>query len=365
MILVPQRLTSLNVKVRRLGYICSITKILRESTLSTTFLAQRLERWAIENRRHLVEYSKYIPFHRKKFKIIPGEITPSPKHNASLRYIKTTYELNLITKIGEEWRNTKYGDILACLESNKNPFELSLSQICFLLKIILKSDYDRIRSIASLISQGLLDKEERWKYFVEKEKEFLLIKKRQTDNVNIIKSIDKALKHLQEWRRNPKKYYLENIEAPRIEWLWDLKIINWSSSKKRIYLPSIKTIFFEQEILSEYWLQNDYYHAFHKAFKEKILSSNEKIVYWNDLDERERTELINHYLEESYRLFGSKLIWKIAASQFFEYTCCNLLCRRGIVTTFEDVERTLDKLSKYKFRKMIDKTDIGFIVKLH
>ena len=280
MILEPQRLTNTRIKVRRLGYIIIITKLLRNNPMKEDKIIEKLEAWASDERN---KYSLKIycgstlnlSFDDRR---IPGIIEYSKTHNSAKRYIETAKELGIIAKVTNKTYSTKLGDVLAVLPSLENPFELSINQICFFLKLILWKDYDYLIALSKCEGdyskfQKIVKNRFRKKYDI-------------ASNISIKLKIKKALKNM-EWKKSPKKYFDENVKFARMDWLRDLRTNNLIIN------------FLKKDFICKKWLNNEYY----KIFYDVYLKTD--IIKWNKVMEQDRKEIIIKYLDESYKKFGS------------------------------------------------------------
>ena len=203
----PQRLIRPTVKVRRLGYLCQISKILFEQgSLVNSSLVNEIEKWAIENRKLLEEYDEKIPFRRKTTKYLVGALVPGTL-DAS-RYINTAENFGLIAKKGRAWVGTSRGDLLAVIPSGDNPFELTINQICMFLKFILQEDYDYIKGFLKTLEFGPSEAHIKFRKIMQSR---LLRKMGFGSNVIVLKD---AINDINVWK-NPKKHFNETIRATR------------------------------------------------------------------------------------------------------------------------------------------------------
>jgi len=162
------------------------------------------------------------------------------------------------------------------------------------------------------------------------------------------------------WVKNPKKYYYESIESPRIGWLKDLKVISSNVELDKKYLPFFTDDFFKKDPD----LTNIYYQEFSKANEEL-----KNVRRFDDLSLEEKRDWLNKYLNECYELFKLLGVWRISASQFLEYTTCVMLCRDRVLSSFLSLEKALVDsfdydLFPFKLRRISGKEDIGFIVRI-
>jgi len=325
------RLTSPNIKVRRLGYFVLLTKILSQyRSLLKPSLIREFEKLSVD----YIDFFRSYPYKSK------GEtcIKPSNKHDGAKRYIRTAEELGLVAKLANEYHITKLGDIVASLPDEKSPFILSLSQRCFFLKLLLKKDRDTLIPIIKLMeaNSDISSKLEFFKEYVAKKGGSL------------------------KWEKNPKKYYNESIESPRIGWLKDLKVVSLNGELDKKFISFFSDDFFKKDPD----LTNIYYQEFCKANEE--LKNVRRLA---DLPLEEKRNWLNKYLNKCYKLFKLPGVWRISASQFLEYSTCVMLCRDKVLSSFSSLEKAFVELFDYnrfpfKLRKISGKEDIGFIVRI-
>jgi hypothetical protein len=344
-------LTSPTTKVRRLGYFILITQDLKDKTLGAGLLEQNLLKKINERHFYLEEYCKCLPVKSRR-PFITGEIT---NKDAARRYITTAQEAGLIEDIGQEFFNTKLGNVLAHLPCNPNPFKLTLEQKFFILKLLLKLDYDCLKLLAHLM-----------KFNVEPHK---FPKQFQEGLIKFLEDKPEAKKvkeRIIKWK-NVERYVTEHIKATRLEWLTDLGIVAfWNKITDYVLLKDEFYTFFEgdfQENTFERSFPYKFYLLYFKDFSTpvrelKSLSQDEKLEYLRDV------------LVKAFEYFKPHpSIHKISADQFIEYSTCTLLTRYGVIANkFEILELLEDnKITEkfnLKFTKMHSRDDTGFIQKV-
>ena len=308
-------------------------------------------------------YSTTLPVSRRGGISVVGEITTKGKSTeAANRYIDTAREMQLIVRIGREWQNTKTGNVLAALPSNKNIFQLSMAQRFILLRTLLETDYLYLKVLIDLIPyRGQSNDPGRFRVEVSSCIENLL---KQIKNPNEVQKLKKARKSMDDWE-SPESYYRENIRAPRLEWLVDLGIVTkWHQRVNYIALGPSASRFFVEPDLTTKWINANYAKAFHECFKEDLPKSKR----WTSLSEKSQQKFISKYIGRAMQIFRpSPKVDKISAWQFLTYTECMLLVEKGVIAAESDLERALVSLTaqstKYRFVGMIRrKVDIGYIV---
>ncbi|MHA1874143.1 MAG: hypothetical protein ACTSVB_08515 [Candidatus Heimdallarchaeaceae archaeon] len=359
--LFPQILTSPNMKVRRLGYFCLLLNEI-EGVLKYRDLVKLLIEINEKYRGYLAEYMREIGkprMYKSKYGyVFSGEISRSIRNAEN--YLDTSIELGLLAPLGTAYREglivkiprklklapSKLGFILKRLPKTDNPFKLSTYQKFFLLKRLLYSDYDTLKALfeAKKTSKG------KQLAYIFQQKLFVRLKEKlSVGNVRLKEAmyLKDRLNIIKEKWRKPEKYF-EHIKASREGWLIDLLGKDYED-KIRIFLSEM--------FIGYDWRNTNYPKIFANAFEENLPTT----ILFNELSISMQKKKIMEKLSEAFRIFPSS-INRISASQFFEYAQCILLCREGIIATYNDIENILTKTKdKYIFRKTADKDDIGYV----
>jgi len=358
----PQRLTSPTVKVRRLGYIVALTKILKRKSIPNLILPDVICRWSHENVHSLSSYCSGLPVVRKLEQPIVGEITTNDSAN---RYVNTAREMGFVTRIVQEWQNTKMGNVLEALPGTSNPFVLSLEQTFLLLKQLLVKDYDYLKTISEITRERMKISGEVI-CFMHKTKSLLSAKYKNAMNMPSKKALKDAIREISGWRK-PEEYYAENIKAPRLEWLVDLKLISkWHQRINYVgYREGAETIF-QNEVLNPTQFENDYPRRFYSCYKGLFKKPVEE---WNALSIDEKRDKLSVLLEKSVKTFKPlEALDKVSADQFFTFATCLLLTEDSTLSSLEEIERDLINFTRkgelpYRYVRMISDVDRGYIVR--
>jgi hypothetical protein len=367
-----RRLTSPTTKVRRLGYIIQIARLLRNSgPLAEIILVGKLERFAQENKRSLDEYFHRNVDYSRWIRETPGGIKIQArylKHDAARRYIATCRELGLVVRVAGPYQNSKSGNVLAVLDGGPNPFDLSLAQICYLLKTILQRDYDSLKVMADLIKEREADD---WKMFQKKLLRRLKDEMGRTSSPFDIQRIKAALNSVESWGSKGKgdssasRYYTENIKAPRIDWLLDLKVTDLAKKSGRF--SRFREFLLSRETIGDSWLADEYYGDFYRVYSD--LFKRGGIKSWTDLPEEDRFLYLRRFVAKSYKELGQRELGRLSAIQFLEYSACSLLCTENIIATHYQLKKdTVELFSRpgmdYQIVKTVSGDDEGHIVRL-
>lgn len=349
-----QRLITPTTKVRRLGYftaLCSAAKGERPFSI----FSQEILKQKDELHLKLNEYCKSLPVRRRGNYVITGEITGEDSLN---RYYSTALEMGLLEAIGNTVFLSKRGQILVALPKKGNSFDLTIPEIHFLYRIILQEDYDYQRSLLKIVLSGkhyqredLIFRQTVRSTWLKKESMAASLDRLQELNI-----LRKSLSEISRWK-SPERYYHENIKATRLEWLLDLKLLNyWNMPKNRITIEPKIDLFFRN---TEADYSSNFYECFKGHFKLQAVS-------WQTLSKEQKDVIMQSLLAESMNLFGSEdRLGKISANQFFEYSASKLI-GEAILVNIKNFERDLiDFLARgkasYRYVKIVSDVDAGYI----
>jgi len=330
-----------NTKVRRLGYFLQIVREIGKASLAEETLLARLTSWAENNANLLVQYVDST-----------GVIKESPKGTSARRYLSSALEMELVAKIGREYKLTKHGKVLF-LFTNKGecfPFELTPKEMCFLLNRLLLFDSDYLIPLLQFLrGHGectLSSLQERFRDAVLSWLEIKVnyIFAEESRERNELLRVENRIKS---WRK-PKKY-AEHIVPPRIHWLLDLRLIDWDFYKKtrkfalgkkgKVFLSHLPQIQ-DHLYVNRDWLENDYFEDFILAF-----FPESAITRFSQLRCKEQHEIVHNFLKQSFTIFGTTDLLRIAASQFLYYTCVELALTNKMACGVEDLKQSLNQIS--------------------
>lgn len=330
-----------NTKVRRLGYFLQIVKEVGETSLAEETLLARLTSWAENNANFLNQYIDST-----------GVIRQSTKSTSARRYLSSALQIELVAKIGREYKLTKHGKVLSLFtsEGNLSPFLLTLKQKCFLLNKLLLFDLDYLIPLLQLLRKlGKCTLSSLQDEFREAVLSWSGIKSNsifseESRKRNELLRVENRIKS---WCK-PKKY-IEHIVPPRIHWFLDLQLIDWDFYKKtRKFALSKKGNIFLSHLPQTQnhlyvdcdWLENDYFEDFILAF-----SPESAITRFSQLPHKKQHEIMHNFLKRSFDVFGATDVLRIAASQFLYYTCVELAITNKIACGVNDLKQSLNKIS--------------------
>lgn len=210
-----------NTKCRRLGYLKLLLQMLEERPKSPVISFYTTFEKYVQPYAHLL-----LSYKNKK-----GIVVETKTGNSAKPYVELAENLGLIHKTSAYYELGKMGKAYLAIKkamcmSNDNPFLLSDFDRSFFLEQILKNDFLYTYIIMELICK---DSSSSYKVLKQTFQEHLL--RRITDLLNQNVNIDSSkLLKLKVIERRVKAWdkpmtYLEHILMPRINWLYDLGLI--------------------------------------------------------------------------------------------------------------------------------------------
>ncbi len=212
-----------NTKVRRLGYLSLLLSLFEESPrIAKKNLGRILEQKASDNRNAIDVYKN-----RK------GIITPSKTGISANPYIKLALEISIIREMTGHYELGKLGRVF--LEAKKvmhisqaNPFELTSFEKVFWLERLLEQDFVYLFTLLEYAfvtkKASYSDLRKKFDAFVVEKLEAIYTKAK--DNIRRI-AIRGAIQRIRGWKKS--EVYLEHILMPRINWLYDLDLLELKS----------------------------------------------------------------------------------------------------------------------------------------
>lgn len=212
-----------NTKVRRLGYLSLLLSLFEDSPrIAKKNLGRMMEQKALDNRNAIDVYKN-----RK------GIIIPSKTGVSANPYIKLALEIGIIREMMGHYELGKSGRVF--LEAKKvthisqaNPFELTSFEKVFWLERLLEHDFIYL---FTLLEYAFATKKASYSD-LRKKFDALIVEKLETiyteakDNLRRI-AIRGAIQRIRGWKKP--EVYLEHILMPRINWLYDLDLLDLKS----------------------------------------------------------------------------------------------------------------------------------------
>jgi len=325
--------------------------MLKEKPFSGITLQNRILEKNAENRILLEQACRELRVRRRTAELVTGEIN---KEDAFRRYLRTAIELGLMKEVSGRLYNTKRGEILSALSNNSNPFKLNLAQSHLLLMIFLEKDYDYISSVVRCsIKNGKNEYKNFFDSVVKIWKE-----KRERLNLKNANAYDALKTAIDTKWKNQRSYYREVIRASRLEWLLDLKVIEyWNIKTNRVIFRENIENLLGKEIFSYSFV----------TYMQSLVKGS--ITYWKEIPLQKRNKLVERIMKRSFSLFKtSDTIPKISANQLLEYGL-SILAESGIICKIDEFDDalkqfTLSNLDRYRYVTIISNADRGYISEL-
>lgn len=223
-----------NTKCRRLGYLKLMLQMLEERPKLPVIS------FYITFEKYVQSYAHFLLSYKNK----KGLVTETKTGNSAKPYIELAENLGLIHKTASYYELGKMGKAYLAIKkainlSNDNPFLLSDFDKAFFLEQILKNDY-----LYTYIIMVLICKESSSSYKMLKQtfQNHLLSRISYLLNQDGVADSSKLLK-LKIIERRVKSWdkpmtYLEHILMPRINWLYDLGLIEYNNTNVFSYTHS-------------------------------------------------------------------------------------------------------------------------------
>ena len=325
--------------------------MLKEKQFPKLLLQNRIIAKETENRKLLEQACKELRVIRRTAERVTGEIR---SEDAFRRYLGTAMELGLVQELSGRLYNTKRGEILSALSKNGNPFKLNLAQSYLLLKILLDKDHDYLSSVIRCSIKNGANEYKTFFDIVTK----VWHQKLEKVNFKNIKAYDALKIAINTKWKEPQSYYRENIRGPRLEWLSDLKAIEfWNIKKNRVIFRKNIDILLGDKNFS---------YSFITYMKSLIKGS---VTYWKEIPWQKRNKLVARILKQSFNVFKiSDAFPKISADQLLEYGL-SILSESGIVCEVDELDDAVklfmqSNLDRYRYVTIISDADRGYISEL-
>jgi hypothetical protein len=210
-----------NTKIRRLGYLKILLKMLDEQTkIPVAKMNAKFEKYC-------QDYEDY----RKTHKNTKGNVIVTKTGNSANPYIELALSLGLIHKAAGIYQIGKTGKVYNILKSkidntNENPFEFSQFDTTFFLELLLKEDYWFLYAI---LEQAAITPNITYKTLKKDFKQILLkqisqfIDEVQNGNSKKVLPLKLIERRINEWKKP--EVYMEHVLMPRLNWLYDMDFI--------------------------------------------------------------------------------------------------------------------------------------------
>jgi len=329
---------STNTQTRRLGYLVQMCNLLGDQYLSFSELQDRIEDWAEKNNTFLKNHISN-----------KGILRSSIQALASKRYIELAQALQLVTEISGYLRLTKTGRVLLALDKEtstdeNDPFKLKNKILLLLIYQILSLDSDYFIPILELTVTYHTQKQ-----ILENAQPHLLEHFRtletQTSSMLLLSEAQGRIEQIQHWTKPVK--YLEHLIMPRLHWLLDLELLDWTSfQKSNEFIPSVTGSFLinlaptvnNQRIITQSWCQNSLFSVWAESLALQTTP-------WNQVAESHQKFIIQEYIRIGFDKFRTMQYQRISAYQLILFSLLSLLFDKNILVGFEDLKIALSKFA--------------------
>jgi hypothetical protein len=345
------RIINSNTKARRLGYIKILAAMLN--------LKKQISRLKLS--RNFEDYSQVFNGQLLAYKNDKGRVKPTKSGISALPYIEISEQFNLIANTHNLSTASKslkvYNVIKEQNESSTNIFFMDRFDRVFFIENILRYDFLYIIILMEIIyvDNGLSINLIR-EVFREKVVDRLL---KIEGNLNFAqnskekKAIQIIRNRIVEWTKP--EVYLEHVLLPRINWLYDLELINLNQAN-HISITQFGSRFFEHLL------------EWQDVYRQEIGSANEMInmylvhivsdtynnKYTNSIDSEEIDDKIKSYIFDSFNFFKTIAPNRVTSSQAFFFTKYMLYLKDSVLVGETYIKRIMiEKFSSifvYKYQ---------------
>lgn len=347
---------STNTKVRRLGYLKLISDLFENySKIPTQKIDNRFEEYAELAKNDLLRY----PNSKGLIKKTKTGISAKP-------YIGFFTNIDWLTKLNRVYIAGKAMKVYQILkkqdvkDKDENSFYLSTFDKSFFLEKILINDYFYISSLIELLY--INSNNCSYQYLIETFQGSLVKKLNDILGSDRVIASSKELREIRAVRdringwEKPEKY-LEHLIMPRLNWLFDLGLINFykhqRSSQETLYQLNdkgkslFKHFCFWTDLNQGYilnpvpFIKTSYMQIFHYVYGEVDLAKTS--------DRLQINEKIDKYIIESLNLFKTLAPNRVTSSQAFLYIKNKIYFSDGLVIEEKSIEDYLIRGAREKF----------------
>ena len=333
-------ITDINVLVRRLGYVSAILQLLGHNTLSESVLYTRLEKWSLDHKQGLIDYTNQ-----------QGAINATREQTGPKRYTNFAASLGLVGRIAGACRVTRFGKTLLpflCQVPDRNPFELICAERCAYLYWLLVKDSDQFLTIIRILAEeppeSLSDLQNIFPtFYLQQLQSHMLIAEE-----HVARDILAVRNRVAHWRKASSRS-IENIVPPRVHWLIDLGFVSTENCKggsprlttmgTQFYkiLPKIQGI---PAIHMNAWLRNNFFSIAGGMFTEG------PELLWSEIQPLKKKELLHEITFQALETLRSTPIPKISLYPALIYMILLLIVGNRIGANLEELQTDLDMFSK-------------------
>ncbi|MBR5082445.1 MAG: hypothetical protein IKX35_08410 [Bacteroidales bacterium] len=236
-----------NTKIRRLGYLKLLLKMVNDrKKISISQINRQFERY-------VQSYNVFLSLYKND----KGIVLETKTGNSSKPYVELAESIGLIRKTATYYEIGKMGKVYIRLkqsvdEEENNPFVLSDFDVSFFYEQLLKKDFLYLYVLMEIVCQtGGTNYSSIKRVFQDR----LLFRinrlvdgAREADSQKIL-NLKKIEKRIMSWEKP--NTYLEHVLMPRINWLYDLGIIDYDSNKMFSLTPKGDGYFYNLSIWND------------------------------------------------------------------------------------------------------------------
>lgn len=331
-----------NTKVRRLGYFKLILSLFKASPLQLDkpFL-KKVSETATIYERELLDY-----------KNAKGIIKQTKSGGGAKPYVEVALGLNLISRVGNGFELGKVSRAYNVFQNESTSlFEMGLLDKAFFLEEILRYDY---LYIFTLFEYAFTNQAPSYKKLKEVYQQLLLNNlQRMKEDANRADSIKKyniqmLEKRIREWKKP--EIYLEHVLMPRLNWLYDLDLLELHDNLSFELTPEGERLFAAicgwRDIGGGHVVDPTPYleACFMKIFEKTYFGEKKE-----RLNETETDLQMTKYLDDSFLLFRTFSPNRVTFSVFANYAKWKLFEETGCALDVEDIVKGFLKRNKDKY----------------
>lgn len=348
-----------NTKNRRLGYLKLILYMFEKCSKFPVISLYR------DFERYVQPYVSFLLVYKSK----KGVVVETKTGNSAKPYIELAESLGLIHKTATYYELGKMGKTYLSIEkvigkSTENPFNMSDFDKAFFLEQILKRDYLYMYAIMELICKASISS-----YFVLKEGfqqhllhniSYLLNQNNNVDSAKLLK-LKIIERRVKAWDKPMS--YLEHILMPRINWLYDLGLIEYENKNSFTFTHNGIRCFMNLASWHDLKMQKvanptNYLSKYYMRIVDDIYILGAK-QYTSNME-----ELLVDYINQSFELFKTIAPNRTTFSLAVNFCKYMLLWRNSVMIDVDDIKWQLEyKLSKFYIYKYQTQYKDGYIQK--
>lgn len=347
-----------NTKARRLGYLVLILRMLDNHHRIPVISFNRFFEQYVQS------FTQYLTSDNKK-----GVVVETKTGNSAKPYVELAESLGLIHKTAIYYELGKMGKVYLSLKhavdiETANPFHLSALDKAFFLEQVLKKDY-----LYMFILMELICKEEEGSFSILKQVYQKQLLKRISILLNQSINVDSSkLLKLKVLERRIKSWdkpltYLEHILMPRINWLYDLGLIEYKSNNffsfTHIGLSCFLNISIWNDLkLGEILNPINYINTYYVKIINYLCNDNAKPY------SSENEGILIEYLNQCFNTFGTIAPNRTTFSLAANYCKYMLLWKNHVMLDIDEIKNLLqNQLKKYYIYKFQAQYKDGYIQK--